>query len=272
MDKKEQKPIENYELVEAIAMMQDENSAENVNRMIDCVMKAQFITPGNVSKPVPVAKTNGDGTGTVMQQQTQIQFQLIENQDKQKFFPAFTDKAEKDKWAQAEGKHDVIMTFDSFVQVLSAPDCNVSGFVINPFGRSVAFPKEMVMSLKKQKDAMEANGGLQKRQIAEDENIQISDPEPEEYPIDMMASIINYLRERDDVKAAYLRMFRREEQEKPSYLIVVDFTGNKMTEIFKGINTFANPHLNGFELSMMPYSMPFAQKAVEGVEPFFEKE
>lgn len=267
---KQPKPIENYELVEAIAMMQDDNCPENVNRMINCVMNAQLITPANVSKPVPVAKNNGNGT--VMQQETQIQFQLIENQNKEKFFPAFTDKEEKEKWEQAQGKHDVIMTFDGFAQVLSAPDCNVQGFVINPFGRSVAFPKEMVMSLKKQKDAKEANGGLQKQKIEDEEKVQLSDPAPDEYPIDMMASVINYLQERDDVNAAYLRMFQREDQEKPSYLIIVDFEGEKMAEIFKGISTFANPHLGGFELSMMPYSFPFAKKAVEGVEPFFEKE
>lgn len=270
MENKQTKPIENPELIEAIEKMQEENSPENVNRMIDCVMRAKFITPANVSKPVPVARNNGNG-GTVMQQQTQVQFQLIENQNKEKFFPAFTDKTEKEKWEQAEGKHDVIMDFDSFVQVLSAPDCNVNGFVINPFGRSVAFPKPMVMSLKQQKDAKMANGGLQKQKIDDNENVQLSDPAPDEYPIDMMASVINYLRERDDINAAYLRMFQRENQEKPSYLIIVDFEGDKMTEIFKGISTFANPHLGGFELSMMPYAIPFAKKAVEGVEPFFEK-
>ena len=271
MENKQTTPIENPELLEAIEAMQEDNSPENVNRMIECVMRAKFIIPANVSKPVPVARNNGNG-GTVMQQQSQIQFQLIENQDKEKFFPAFTDKEERDKWQQAQGKHDVVMTFDSFYQVLTTPDCNVLGFVINPFGKSVAFPKPMVISLKQQKDAREANGGLRKQKIENDENVQLSDPNPDEYPIDMMASVINYLQERDDVNAAYLRMFQRENQEKPSYLIIVDFEGDKMTEIFKGISTFANPHLGGFELSMMPYSFPFAQKAVAGVEPFFEKE
>ena len=270
MSKKE-KPITNPELLDAIEDMQEDNNPDTVNHMIDCVMKAQFISPGMVSKPQNVAKTDSNGS-TVMQQETQVQFQLIENQNKEKFFPAFTDQEEKKKWKLSEGKHDVIMTFDGFAQVLAEKDCNVKGFVINPFGKSVAFPKPMVMSLKQQKEEREKNSGLQKQSLSPDDNVQLGDPDPDKYPIDMMASIINFLQERNDVEKAYLKMFKRENDEKPSYLVIVDFEGDEMEEIFKGISISASPHLNGYELSMMPYSVPFAQQAVEGVDPFFTAE
>lgn len=266
MDQKKAKAIKNEELKIAIEEMQNNNNQNTVNNMINWVMRAQFITPGNVSKPTPVAKNNGNGT--VMQNQAQVQFQLIENPNKEKFFPAFTDQEEKQKWQQSQGKHDIIMNFDSFAQVLSAPDCNIKGFVINPFGRSVAFPKDMVLSLKQQKDAKEKSGLMQQKL----DNVKLSDPDPDEYPIDMMAAIINYLQERDDVNAAYLKTFKKEENdEKFSYLVIVDFTGDKMDEIFKGIATFASAHTDGHQLSMMPYSVPFAKKAIEGIEPFYEK-
>jgi hypothetical protein len=265
------KNISNPDLKTAIAKMQEDNSQENVNRMIDCVMSAKFITPGVMSKPKNVAKNDGKG-GTVMQQQTQVQFQLIENGNKEKFFPAFTDKEEMGKWAVAKGKQELIMTFDDYAGVLSDPNGEVQGFVVNPFGKSVAFPKPMVMSLKQQKDQMKSNSGLQQQTISADEKVELGDPDPDEYPIDMMAAIINFLNERDDVKSAYLRMFRREDSSEESYLVIVDFEGDKMEEIFKGISTVAAPHLGGYQLSMMPYSVPFAQNAVADVEPFFEAE
>ncbi len=264
----ESKDLKNPELLEAIIAMQEDNNQNTVNNMIDCVMKAQFITPGNVSKPHPVAKTDKNG-GTVMQQETQVQFQLIENQKKEKFFPAFTDIEEKQKWEAAKGKHDVIMNFDGYAQVLADPNCEVMGFVINPFGRSVAFPKDMVKSLKQQKDERAKANGLRQQTFSNDEKVELGDPDPDAYPIDMMAAIINYLQEREDVNAAYLRMFRRENEEKASYLVIVDYDGDKMEEIFKGISKYASPHLSGYQLSMMPYRLPFAQKAVEGVEPFY---
>ena len=271
MDNSKNANISNPELLDAIEEMQEDNCNENVNRMIDCVMAAQFITPGIVSQPRNVAKTNKNG-GTVMQQETQVQFQLIENQDKEKFFPAFTDQEEKEKWEASKGKHDVIMTFDDYAQVLSDKGCNVKGFVINPFGRSVAFPKPMVMSLKQQKEERAKNSGIEKREITADDQLQLGDPNPDNYPIDMMASMINYLQERDDVNSAYLKMFQREGDKNPSYLVIVDFDSDKMEEIFKGLSQSAAPHLNGFQFSMMPYSVPFAKKAVEGVDPFFTAE
>ena len=264
--------ITNLELLKAIEEMQANNNPDTVNHMIDCVMNAQFITPGNVSKPQNVAKTDKNGS-TVMQQETQVQFQLIENQNKEKFFPAFTDQEEKKKWTASEGKSDVVMTFDGYAEVLSEKDCEVKGFVINPFGKSVAFPRDMVMSLKKQKAERQQNaGGLQQQTLTADDNVQIVDPDPDNYPIDMMASIINFLQERDDVDSAYLKMFKREQDEKPSYLVIVDFEGDKMEEIFKGISMSASPHLGGFQLSMMPYNIPFAQKAVEDIDPFYSAE
>jgi len=262
--------IKNPELLQAIEEMQANNNSDTVNHMIDCVMEAKFITPGVVSKPRNVAKTDKNGA-TVMQQETQVQFQLIENGNKEKFFPAFTDDEEKIKWEGAKGKDNVIMTFDSYAQVLSEDGCEVKGFVINPFGKSVAFPKPMVMSLKEQKDNRAPNG-LSKQEIKGDEKVEFGDPDPDEYTIDMMAAMINYLNERDDVRKAYLRTFKRENDDKPSYMVIVDFSGNKMEEIFKGISMAASPHLNGYQLSMIPYSVPFAKKAVEDTDPFYDED
>ncbi len=263
--------VNNPELLEAITEMQENNCPETVNHMIDCMMKAQFITPGIVSEPRNVANTNKNG-GTVMRQETQVQFQLIENQEGEKFFPAFTDREEKDKWEISKGKHEVLMTFDDYANVLSDKECNVSGFVINPFGKSVAFPKQMVQSLKAEKDRRAQNAGLTKQEITADDKVQLGDPDPDNYPIDMMASMITFLQERDDVNNAYLKMFKRENDEKPSYLVIIDFDGDKMEEIFRGVAQSADPHLNGYQLSMMPYSIPFAQKAVEDVDPFYSAE
>ena len=265
------KNIKNPELLKAIREMQEDNNPDTVNHMIDCVMAAQFITPGVVSKPRNVAKTDKNGA-TVMQQETQIQFQLIENGNKEKFFPAFTDEDEKNKWDVAKTKDNVIMTFDSYAQVLSEDGCEVMGFVINPFGKSVAFPKAMVMSLKQQKDSRAAQNGLSKQEIKNDEKVEFGDPDPDEYPIDMMAAMINYLNERDDVHKAYLRTFKRENDDKPNYMVIVDFSGTKTEEIFRGISMAASPHLNGYQLSMMPYSVPFAKKAVEDTDPFYDED
>lgn len=261
------KNIDNSALLNAIDEMQANDTKENVDEMVNQVMKAKFLTPAKVHPPRNVAKSqNGK---TVMQQQSQVQFQLIQNGDKEQYFPAFTDEDEMNKWQGAnQDFSNMAMTFEDYANVLADPNSPVCGFVINPFGKSVAFPKGMVMNLRQQLEAKK-NGGFFKKQFKKDEKLQFG--EPEEYPIDMMAAIIGVLQERDDVNAAYLRLFKQESDEKSNYLIIVDFTGD-MKEVFSAIGEAANPHLDGMQLSMMPYGLEIAQQAVANVEPFYRKE
>ena len=80
--------IFNPELKKAIENMQAENSRENIDAMINEVIKAKFILPARIT-PTTQAKTeNGQ---TVMQAATQVQFRLLENANKDKFFGLFTD-------------------------------------------------------------------------------------------------------------------------------------------------------------------------------------
>ena len=98
----------------------------------------------------------------------------------------------------------------------------------------------------------------------------ISLGEPKEYPIDLMAALINHFSTEPTVNAAYLRLIEQNGQK--SYFIVVDYFGD-MESTFDAISKVANPFLDDeIQLSMMPYSMDFAKNAVKGVEPFYRKE
>jgi phosphotransferase system IIB component len=257
--------VDNSQLEKAIELMQADNCKENVDAMVHAAMKTKFITLAKVHAPENVAKNHGGKT--VMQQQSQVQFQLIQNADKEQYFPAFTSLDELNRWkGHNPDAKPIIMTFQDFAQVLANPQGPL-GFVINPFGKSVAFPRQMAINLFQQHQAKTT--GLHQRQFNPEEKLHFG--EPEEYPIDMMAAIIGVLQERDDVNAAYLRLFKPESAEQPCYLVIVDFTGD-MNEIFSVIGKAAAPHLDGMQLSMMPYSLEIAQKAIAGVEPFFTNE
>ena len=86
----------------------------------------------------------------------------------------------------------------------------------------------------------------------------ISLGEPKEYPIDLMAALINHFSTEPTVNAAYLRLIEQ---------------NGDMESTFDAISKVANPFLDDeIQLSMMPYSMDFAKNAVKGVEPFYRKE
>lgn len=252
--------INNPKLKEAIEKMQSENSKENIDAMINEVMEASFILPAKVTPSTQAKTENGK---TVMQQSTQVQFRLLENPKKEKFFGLFTDTEELYKWNDTQSAHKVVTNFDSIAEMVSDPKADVQGFVINPFGKSVTFPKPMVVSFKQQRDYYKMS-----HSIKPGTPVQLG--EPKEYPIDLMAALINHFSTEEYINMAFLRMM--EHDGKKSYLVVVDFLGD-MQKIFNEISEVAKPLLDDdIELSMMPYSMEFARNAVKGVEPFYKKQ
>ena len=81
--------ITNPELKEAIEAMQAEGSKQNIDNMINKVIEAKFILPARVTQIPSASTTNGR---TVMNNQTQVQFRLLENTKKEKFFGVFTSE------------------------------------------------------------------------------------------------------------------------------------------------------------------------------------
>ncbi len=253
--------IKNPALLEAIEKMQEDGSKENIDAMINQVIESKLILPANVT-PTTQAKTQNGRT--IMEQATQVQFRLLENGNKEKFFGVFTDTEELSKWKGAASANKVVTDFDSLAQMVMDPRAGVVGFVINPFGKSVTFPKNMVISIKQQRDYM------RREQNKVQPNVPIQLGEPKEYPIELMGALINHFSTQDNVNRAYLRLI--EQNGVKSYLIVVDFIGD-LDATFAAINEVAKDYLDDdVELTMMPYSIEFAQTAVRGVEPFYQKQ
>lgn len=254
--------IKNPELLEAIEKMQTDGSKENIDAMINEIIKAKLILPAKIT-PTTQAKT--ENGRTVMQQANQVQFRLLKNGNGEMFFGVFTDVEEMYKWEDTKNSSKVVTDFDSLASMVMDEKSNVGGFVVNAFGKSVTFPKPMVMTIKQQRDYLR----MKNNTIESGTRIQLG--EPDEYPIDLMAALINHFSTEETVNAAYLRMIKKEDGQK-SYFIVVDFYGD-MQETFDYINKIAKPYLDDeIELTMMPYSMEFARNAVNGIEPFYKKE
>ena len=169
--------------------------------MITAVVSARFILPAKV-RNIPSATTNNGHT--VMGNQTQVQFRMLENNNHEKFFGVFTDVEEMNKWQGNEEAQKVVTDFDSLAQMVMDPQSGALGFVINAFGKSVVFPKPMVISIKQQKDYMAREENTLKN------GAQVRVGEPEEYPIDLMAALINHFTTEPQVNAAFLRMIEKD--------------------------------------------------------------
>lgn len=141
------KPVANPELMAAVERMNRENSRESREAVLDLVIStARFLAPVTIT-PAPEEQAGGQ---TALGQGTQIQFQLLANQEGQPFFPAFTGWEELRKLCGPKNQQTLVLTFDDYAAMV-VRDARAAGFVVDPFGACLSFDRAMVEHLVERK-------------------------------------------------------------------------------------------------------------------------
>ena len=249
--------LANPELKEALATLRLKSEENLEQRIYDMVANgARFLsvaTPAEDSTPeapkyeFPVLTTKGHGY---------------------LFYPIFTDMEELRKWKGNEDAQILILTFDNYAELLEQ-NSKVQGLVINPYGANFAIERDMVDYLKVQKAFI---GKLAIEQMFHQEHdqpeIQLSDPEP--YPAEMADALRRYMATNPIIRRAWLRLMDRAGEQ--SYLVIVDAAESDTHGDFGEISGAAMPYLTDMYLDLLTLDDPFAQKATEGVAPFYKQQ
>lgn len=235
---------------------------ERDNQIIQEAMRASFLVPVTIS-PAP---ENPSGHGQiVLEKETTIGFLSLKGQDDQIYFPVFTDWDALRLWQNVEHQQTLVMPFDDLAKMLLQQRGDVEGIVINPAGKSATFRKPLLEAMLNEK-ARQENGGIVEQVVKEETEVMLG--QPRVYPIQMTQAISNYLKGLRSVKAAYLQLMLKDQEQ--SYLVVVDFSGDK-SPIFQGVATAAKPYLNGMYLDMVPLNSDFGQSATRNIDPFYRR-
>ena len=145
MNNQSSEEIKNPKLVQAMQDMLKHDNAHTRSVMAEALMESRMLSP--ILKETVLTEKAGPST--------RIKFEDIANTEGEHYYLAFTDMDEYEKWNE-DGTHDqaLIMTMEDFGNILIRQINDLKGFVINPFGKSVTFPKQMVHSFKQQTDYM----------------------------------------------------------------------------------------------------------------------
>ncbi len=141
-----QEKIENPELIRTMRAMRENNTASNRSRMAAALMDARLISP--VKNETLMVAADGPVNRT--------RFEEITNTEGDRYYLAFTDFREYNKWNR-DGSHRnvAVMDIEDFGDILVRTLNEVSGFVINPFGENVSITKSLLLSLLRQRAEME---------------------------------------------------------------------------------------------------------------------
>lgn len=143
------KKIKNMELIIAMRMLQEEDTMENRNRMINEMMKSKFVTPATIDpKDEERVRSNKNKDARTS---VQVSFKIVKSPDGRKFLPAFTDTVQYDAWKERSGIKDglrnMIMNFDVYAQYILNSNGDLDGFIINPYGENIVFTTNLIKSI-----------------------------------------------------------------------------------------------------------------------------
>ncbi|MBS6644379.1 MAG: enhanced serine sensitivity protein SseB [Clostridiaceae bacterium] len=256
----ENKPIKNPGLIMAIRVMREDPTQESQARVVDEIMKARFLAPV-VLEAMPF--TVGSNR-TSFRDRCRMKFLSIHDGKGNRFFPAFTDDKELEKFELERGQQVSHLTFEDYAKIIM-DDQSAGGFVINPYSDNLVCDRDMVMSWISHRAGQHVNG-----QGETGQRIRLG--RPKDTPAELIQAVSDYLKEQELVEAAYLSMMQPE-GEKSGYLIVVDMEGGEADAdaVYDGIAQAAKDHLNGMYLNVEPVSSGFGQAAIKDQEPFYRK-
>lgn len=253
------KPIENPELVAALAALHQENTPQNQGRVLELVLHHAVLLAPAVVTPPPQPQQDGEA---VMEQKTSIQFQLITTKDGRPFFPAFTDWEELRKFSKLKEQRVVMLRFDNYAEMVLKDD-RTAGMVINPLGLSLTLDRKSLENMAKKK--AELARGYAEEQVEKDTQVMVGDPEEE--PEELLDAVCELAEKREEIQRLWLREMVRQDGMK-RYIIVVDHTGEQ-AEVFQAIAQAAAPHFGKLPVDMIPYGTGFADAATEDAMPFY---
>ncbi len=255
-----QAPITNPVLVKAMDAMKEARTQQTEIAFVNALKTARFFVPANINK-VQAASANEDGT-VELKEQPQVRFLLFNNQEGKKYFPLFTDIDEYRKWDKHKEQQLAVLSFRDLCQILQRnPNPDASGAVVNPFGHNVMMPTETLFRV------------VNTEALAPGTKIQIGSLKEE--PTELLNAMRAYLSEKEPINKAYLRVMKREDKEKPNFLLIVDVDSSveqaAYKPLFDGLAESAKPHLRGVELAIVPTNNKFGEAALKDAVPFYEK-
>jgi len=143
------KTVSNPMLVGAIELMKAEDTPEHRNMFMEELAKASFLSPAMVD-PAPVEGEDGELT---IANGSKVQLPMLSRADGTRFFMAFTDKAECEKWEEVNQKLPTFsLRLEEFANMILRRDakgniCPALGLVVNPYGANIILPREMLAGM-----------------------------------------------------------------------------------------------------------------------------
>lgn len=261
------KDIDNSVMNELLARRKtmDKNDKDAVNELsarlaTEIVMKAALLGLVNFSKE-PVKNENGE---LEIAKGSNMNFMLLDSENKGKYLPVFTDKRAIEKWGGAKDYYTVQMGFENLAGLILTGDV-CSGMVLNVGADNLVIERSVIAAWNEKKQIVEK--GHADNVITNNTPLEIYPANP--YPLQLSNKLCEAAKGIKGVNSLWLRGITLNGE--AGYLLVVDYSGERQP-IFSKLGEAGKEFLGRMPLHLVPYSDDFGKNAVDKVVPIYSKE
>ncbi len=264
-------PTFNPKVKEAIAALKAENTPQNLNVVINELVRSPLLAPAVFDlQGQPAPKPGPDGR-VQLPKNTKVSLVMINSPEGKHYYLAFSDWEAVRAWKAKPGQQIIALSFDDFTN-MAEKNKDAAGLVINPGEYSLRLESPLLVSVKQQRDAMKAQAIAARQGMAIKPGDKITLVEPTVYPDALVDPICEVLAAAPGVGSAYLQIMIVNETAR-SYLLVLD--GPKDNDLFTAVAKAAHPYLIGREkkmdLQITTSVSALGQQGMRDSEPFYRK-
>lgn len=268
-EQKQNSPAFNPKVKDAIAALKAENTPQNLNVVINELVRSPLLAPAVFDlQGQPAPKPGPDGR-VQLPKDTKVSLLMINSPEGKHYYLAFTDWDAVHAWQKQPGQQIVVLRFDDFAS-MAEKNKEASGLVINPGDNSLRLETPLLISVKQQTAAFAKARAQHAMAVKPGDKVTIV--EPTVYPDELLDPICAVLAETPGVGSAYLQIMIVNETAR-SYLLVLD--GPKDDKLFTAVAKAAQPYLAGREkkmdLHITTSITPLGQQGMRDSEPFYRK-
>lgn len=248
--------LKNDKLLDIIRKMKakypEQPTNEEHTEYVEELIKARLIIP------VSFGETDKDDPNKM-----QVTFSHLTNNKGDKYFMLFTDMETLLKNAKDDEKLKVLgITYNDLVQMLSAPQCNMKGFVINPFTENIVCGPDQGKAI---------NQYITHKKIQSGELTVIN--ELTDIPDDVVKELERHFDSLGCVKKAYMMSMRKADKRYRLIIVDTDETVEDFPEFAKELAQTKLREMNDAEVPylVMSYAEEAAKRATKEKVPIYVK-
>ncbi len=253
----------NIELREALRIVKENNTPENVKAMARVLVGSNLLIPAKWDKQ----PSRNDKNQMVFAPNTQFQFALASTPKQDKFLVIFTSNYDYKHWDEKQLFNPMVLGFNQLLPMIENLK-DLKGIVVDPTDVNITLSMEFLLQFKKyQAVGVKPDSGVAQKRFRNGEKINLKEVEGKE---DLKKAICEFAKTREDIKAVYIKT-RIQDDGSEHWFLVVDMMP-KDPNVFQQFGQAIHPFDEGKQVEFLFDGYEISKKIIHNTKPIYVKE